>query len=213
MRAYRTVASAAALSAVVWLALTAPVVAQDDEAAVAEATTAIASKLKDPESARLRDVVRVVSPKTGKTSIICGWVNAKNSFGGYVGFRPFYVLGDMFQVRDADSADNSYTNSLFTIMWAQCVPPTGEKFGDDLVELPKINVDKQCAKMRKYVPDAADCEQREAKSRNWLAAHPTAKWIAMRCSQEARESRSYSSAKSCVENMEADVVFQRGPRG
>lgn len=41
------------------------------------------ARLKDPESAQFRNVRTV-------HGIVCGELNAKNSFGGYVGFEPFY---------------------------------------------------------------------------------------------------------------------------
>lgn len=42
--------------------------------------------MKDPESARFKNV-RLVPYSTGK--VFCGEVNAKNSYGGYIGFMPF----------------------------------------------------------------------------------------------------------------------------
>lgn len=54
--------------------------------AVEEAKRAAASKLKDPEAARFRNVV-IKSYIDGK--IICGELNGKNSYGAYVGYRPF----------------------------------------------------------------------------------------------------------------------------
>jgi hypothetical protein len=63
--------------------------------AVSKAKTAILRRLKDPESARFRDIhVRVEKAAAGNlVTVVCGQVNAKNSFGGYVGFRPFlYTL-------------------------------------------------------------------------------------------------------------------------
>ena len=42
--------------------------------------------LKDPTSAQFRNV-RVLPHVSGK--IVCGEINGKNSYGGYVGFRPF----------------------------------------------------------------------------------------------------------------------------
>lgn len=43
--------------------------------------------LKDPESARFRSL-RV----GGEGAVLCGEVNAKNGYGGYVGFKRFYVI-------------------------------------------------------------------------------------------------------------------------
>lgn len=53
--------------------------------------------LKDPESVRFQDVrVRHLDCHGGPChddpngqAIVCGRVNAKNGFGGYVGFEPF----------------------------------------------------------------------------------------------------------------------------
>ncbi|OQM74937.1 hypothetical protein [Manganibacter manganicus] len=47
----------------------------------------VASSLKDPESARFGSI-QAVTNSSGVVSA-CGTVNAKNSFGGYVGERPF----------------------------------------------------------------------------------------------------------------------------
>lgn len=52
-----------------------------------DARSALESVLLDAESARLRDLRRIGSSR------ICGEVNAKNAFGAYVGFTPFYVSG------------------------------------------------------------------------------------------------------------------------
>ncbi len=54
--------------------------------AVGEAKTLAAQDLKDPSSAQFREV-----HKTG--GAICGEVNAKNSYGAYVGFKHFIVDG------------------------------------------------------------------------------------------------------------------------
>ena len=53
----------------------------------------VKAALKDPESARFGDI------KAGQRSngdvVVCGWVNAKNSFGGYIGMVPFNgILAD-----------------------------------------------------------------------------------------------------------------------
>ena len=59
------------------LASAVPVLSADAEA---QAKAAVTARLKDPESARFTDIVV-------KGDRICGRVNAKNSFGGYVGPR------------------------------------------------------------------------------------------------------------------------------
>lgn len=50
---------------------------------------AVVRSLKDPESARFGDMV--AAAKDDISISVCGFVNAKNSFGGYNGFQPFYV--------------------------------------------------------------------------------------------------------------------------
>lgn len=53
------------------------------------ARAAVLEKLKDPESARFRNI-RSVGPKDDLGEVICGEVNAKNEMGGYVGFQTFF---------------------------------------------------------------------------------------------------------------------------
>lgn len=55
----------------------------EDKIAVADAVRA---KLKDPDSARFR----WLPSASGLT--YCGFVNSKNSFGGYTGFQPFTTV-------------------------------------------------------------------------------------------------------------------------
>jgi hypothetical protein len=50
--------------------------------------SAVADTLRDPESARFRGV-RVVREADGSDAL-CGELNAKNAYGGYVGYEPFY---------------------------------------------------------------------------------------------------------------------------
>lgn len=53
---------------------------------MAEIEQSVRRKLKDPESARFR---AFTARKTEYGAIVCGFVNAKNSYGGYTGFAPF----------------------------------------------------------------------------------------------------------------------------
>lgn len=52
---------------------------------VGAAKEVVSRELKDPASAEFRDV-KVAGPA------VCGQVNAKNSYGGYEGFRRFVVV-------------------------------------------------------------------------------------------------------------------------
>lgn len=46
----------------------------------------VKAQLKDPESAQFKGI-KPMGDKGG----VCGWVNAKNSYGGYTGFAVFFV--------------------------------------------------------------------------------------------------------------------------
>ena len=48
----------------------------------------VQDKLKDGDSARFRNMRYGALQKGG----VCGEVNAKNSYGGYVGFAPFVIV-------------------------------------------------------------------------------------------------------------------------
>lgn len=54
----------------------------------------IRSELKDPDSAKFSGIYGVTSESWKISHAVCGYVNAKNSYGGYVGKRPFAVVGD-----------------------------------------------------------------------------------------------------------------------
>ena len=52
----------------------------------------IVDQLTDPESARFKDEFLSLSDDESSTvKSLCGFVNAKNQMGGYVGFKAFYV--------------------------------------------------------------------------------------------------------------------------
>jgi hypothetical protein len=57
--------------------------------AIAKAEGAIVGTLRDPSSAQFRDV-RIEGSCNG-ANYVTGWVNAKNGYGGYVGFTIFLV--------------------------------------------------------------------------------------------------------------------------
>lgn len=69
----------------------APVVWTLDRATAAEtreAQDAVRAVLRDPESARFRSII-ALKGSNGRRSI-CGLVNSRNGFGGYVGDTAFY---------------------------------------------------------------------------------------------------------------------------
>lgn len=70
-----------------------------DEQAKTAAMDSVKRTLKDPASARFQNL-RVQTHPEGK--IVCGEVNAKNSFGGYVGFRQFIAGSTHATIQDID---------------------------------------------------------------------------------------------------------------
>ena len=58
----------------------------NSKTAIAKTQELAKKSLKDPESAQFRDVK---IQNYGDLKIICGEINAKNSYGGYVGFKRF----------------------------------------------------------------------------------------------------------------------------
>lgn len=87
----------------------------DDEAAFAHAKAVVASKLKDPDSARFSGL-RVNSYLGGR--YVCGLVNAKNSYGGYVGNTPF-VSGYLEAFLSSEGTDGVTDFAVYKIY---CTP-------------------------------------------------------------------------------------------
>lgn len=54
-----------------------------EDSRITEAKQSIASDLKDPNSVEYRNLHKY------SESVVCGEYNAKNSYGGYIGFKPF----------------------------------------------------------------------------------------------------------------------------
>lgn len=80
------------LSAVVLSVGLGPAYGQTDPRIEAAEST-VKEGLKDPGSAQFKDVV-VKTNSLGETAV-CGQYNARNSFGGYVGFQPFGVVSSV----------------------------------------------------------------------------------------------------------------------
>lgn len=75
----------------------------DEEGIVRES---LSNLMKDPGSVQFRNV-GAVRDETGAITV-CGEINAKNSFGGYVGFTPFYgrlAGGEFVPTTIADSVN------------------------------------------------------------------------------------------------------------
>jgi hypothetical protein len=101
----------AALAIALACAITAAHADVPDSVLVEMTQRIIVHDLKDPDSAHFRDV-RVSSPPTiAPKVIVCGEVNAKNSYGGYTGFKRFF-LGRAGVVMEGSRSD-------FAEQWAK----------------------------------------------------------------------------------------------
>lgn len=87
---------------------------EDPNQVLRAAKDAIVRQLKDPESARFGEV-RVYATYEGAGMIACGTVNAKNAFGGYVGFKRFYS-----QDGNSISTDVDDDSKVFEDGWKLC---------------------------------------------------------------------------------------------
>ena len=75
----------------------------------------VADALKDPGSAQFRPfrAIKVGFDSGAEFTYVCGTVNAKNSFGGYVGFSAFhgkFVEGGRFELINLDSGDGWFSD-------------------------------------------------------------------------------------------------------
>lgn len=74
---------------------------------------AILSSLKDPDSAKFRGKITLVDK-----TYACAEVNAKNGFGGYAGFKQFYLTktqSDWFVLASDDSSRENCIDILHSV--------------------------------------------------------------------------------------------------
>lgn len=76
---------------------------------VQQAKTALTADFKDPSSAQYRGLFL----SGGGMPVLCGEVNAKNSYGAYVGFRRFYATGKSL----LNSVEAAKSDFVFEQMW------------------------------------------------------------------------------------------------
>lgn len=90
-----------------------------EEAYIEAAKDTVKRKLKDPDSAKFQDMV-VRDYQGGK--VVCGEVNSKNSYGGYVGFTPFVSGPESAMLLDKDSRKNmaEFVRAVNSALYAAC---------------------------------------------------------------------------------------------
>lgn len=80
----------------------------------ADARQAVAAQLKDPASAKFRNVVT-------NGSTVCGEVNGKNSWGAYAGFTRFVATPHSVTMEPDRADDPEGAREYFDIVWsARC---------------------------------------------------------------------------------------------
>ncbi|CAM3351433.1 DUF4124 domain-containing protein [Paracidovorax anthurii] len=79
-------------------------------------------RLKDPDSAKFSNVRAYSFNGRGKTYVMtCGELNAKNSYGGYVGSKPFWVYDGVFTETYNHYERNSNMTLLMGDVQAACL--------------------------------------------------------------------------------------------
>lgn len=72
---------------------------------VAKGQELVKSRLKDPSSAKFRNLY-FIRASVGGAPTVCGEVNAKNSFGGMTGYKRFLSAGTIeFTIIEGDNVD------------------------------------------------------------------------------------------------------------
>lgn len=90
-------------------------------AGINKAKQGVKEQMKDPSSVQFRNVHGY--KKGGNDAVlICGEVNAKNSFGGYTGFHYFtYLSGHLFVNKPADGC--TFCENPFNEYWNEACKP------------------------------------------------------------------------------------------
>lgn len=95
-------------------AISAPAIipqAKKYSAFIEKAKANIAANLKDPASSQWRNTF--VSDAGSKLLVLCGEVNAKNSYGAYIGFRRFFATAEPL----LQEIENPKQPSIIEKMW------------------------------------------------------------------------------------------------
>jgi hypothetical protein len=79
---------------------------------IAYAQEAIQRRLKDPESAEFDGLQYRYDKATG-ARVVCGSVNAKNSFGGYIGYERFVSDAQKVNVLESDMKSSAEFNKVW----------------------------------------------------------------------------------------------------
>ncbi|QDH70866.1 hypothetical protein [Marilutibacter alkalisoli] len=177
----------------------ATVFAQDADPFVARAQESVKRELKDPSSAQFRDVARY---RNDGRDVLCGEVNAKNSYGGYVGFRSFLVVDDVAILRQDDVAGPFDSVSVAMCQDKAPVPRAPIRFEVGTVK-------ESCDRIRQVSNDPKaeeQCYEQEPAAREWARDRHAEVQIAEKCNREGQVTGLYFMARVCVEREEASLT-------
>lgn len=93
----------------------------------------VASRLKDPDSVKFRNLVERLDEDGTPTAIYCGEFNGKNSYGGYAGYTLYvaYVEKGELQIHTNAQTNSDPFGNLFT-----------SKYCGGINNLPSILIEK-----------------------------------------------------------------------
>lgn len=98
---------------------------KEEKEAINNLLLVLKNQLKDPDSAKFKDVKIIKATydleNTKYAYQICGEVNSKNSFGGYVGFHGFVVSNNIH----GKPTVYMQTDSMLNVIWEKIAKDTG----------------------------------------------------------------------------------------
>ena len=96
---------------------------------LAEAKEEVAAKLRNPDSAKFRNIFSISGPSftEGSSTYVCGEVNGHNAYGGYSGFQWFFGTSitapesgkKLFLLNSIDGPDEQFAQAVCTMTFAQ----------------------------------------------------------------------------------------------
>lgn len=107
-------------------------VVDSDKAYIEKSLEDVRSKLKDPESARFYGVYMTKRGEEQKMPTVCGYVNSKNSYGGYVG-KTRFLTGNGF-VALWEDRPGPYGSVDNLVIRDNCTLKAGEKAPSNAIE-------------------------------------------------------------------------------
>lgn len=101
---------------------------------VGRAEADIMISMRDPESTRFRSlrIVRTRGDKGSTATAVCGEVNAKNGFGGYAGYQPFWYVAEFHPQAGEKDSSPPMRVGLFKVVGPVPASNDSELFRDPL---------------------------------------------------------------------------------